>query len=161
MRGKLPELHCNVLLVSNCGEKVMKRRKIMEQICPITFLACLTFSPGLENNQALKWCSDSFPPMMTYILCVENCQNYILIHSCLPIAGRLFQDVWKFHGHRITECNIQDYFQPMDSLGSISVLKIMGIKINNATFAAYWRNMGILLMYACKLQSKNYKRGKF
>ena len=44
--------------------------------------------------------------MVTYILCVENCQRYILTHSCLPIAGRLFYNVRKFHGPRIWECNI-------------------------------------------------------
>ena len=38
-------------------------------------------------------------------MCVENCQNYILTHSCLPIARRLFYNVRKFHGPRIWECN--------------------------------------------------------
>ena len=68
----------------------MKSRKNMGQISFIVFLAFLIFSPGLENSQISKFGSDSFPRMVTYILCVENCQNYILMHSCLPIAGRLF-----------------------------------------------------------------------
>ena len=80
MRGKLSEFNCNVLLVSNRGEKVMKWRKTVGQICPIVFLAFQTFSPGLENNKTSKCGSESFPRMMTYILCVENCQSYILTH---------------------------------------------------------------------------------
>jgi hypothetical protein len=78
MCGKLPELHCNALLVSNRGEKVMKQRKTMGKICPIVFLAFQTFSPGLEKNKTSKCGFKSFPHMVTYILCVENCQNYIL-----------------------------------------------------------------------------------
>ena len=50
MRGKLSELHCNELAVSNRGEKVMKSKKTMGQICPTVFLVFLTFSPGLEKN---------------------------------------------------------------------------------------------------------------
>ena len=80
------ELHCNVLLVSNIGEKVMKSRTTMGQICPIVFLAFQT----LEKNKTSKFGSESFPRMVTYFLCVKNCQNYILTHSCLPIPRRLF-----------------------------------------------------------------------
>ena len=68
----------------------MKSRKIMGQICPIAFLAFLTFSPGLEDNQTSKYGSDSFPHNVTYILSVEECQKYILMHSYLRIAGILF-----------------------------------------------------------------------
>ena len=82
MRGKLSELHCKATLVSNRGEKVMKWRKTVGQICPIVFLAFHTFSPGLENNERSKCDSESFPLMVTYNLCVENCQSYILTHSC-------------------------------------------------------------------------------
>ena len=45
----------------------------------------LTFVPQFETNDTLQCSSDSFPRMVTYILCVENCQNTILMHSCLPI----------------------------------------------------------------------------
>ena len=76
------------------------------KICPIVFLAFQTFSPELENKETSKYGSESFPYMVTYILCVENCQNFILTHSCLPIAGKLFYNVKKFHGPRIWECNI-------------------------------------------------------
>ena len=50
------------------------------------------FSPilRLETNNTLQCSSDSFLGMVTYILCLESCHNYILMHSCLPIAGRLF-----------------------------------------------------------------------
>ena len=44
--------------------------------------------------------------MVIYILCVENFQNKMLTHSCLPISGRLFFNVRKLHGPRISECNI-------------------------------------------------------
>ena len=44
--------------------------------------------------------------VLTYILYVENCQSYILTHSCLPIAGRLFYNVKTFHGPGISECNL-------------------------------------------------------
>ena len=102
MCGKLSELHCQATLVFNRGEKVMKWRKTVGQICPIVFLAFETFSPGLENNKTSKWCSENFPCRMTYILCVENCQTYILTHSYLPIVGKLFYNVGKFNGPRIS-----------------------------------------------------------
>ena len=94
------------MLVSIRGEKVMKWRKTVGQICPIVVVAFKTFSPGLENNKTSECGSKSFPRMMTYILYVENCQSYILTHSCLPIAGRLFYNVRKPHGARVLECNI-------------------------------------------------------
>ena len=86
----LSSLNVMHFFVSNCGEKVMKRRKTMGQICPIVFRDFLTLTPGLENNKTSKCGSESFPRMVTYILCVENGQNYISMHSCLPIAERLF-----------------------------------------------------------------------
>ena len=57
---------------------------------PIVFLAFQTFSSGLDKNKTSMCGSESFPRMVTYILWVENCQNYILTHCCLPIPGRLF-----------------------------------------------------------------------
>ena len=89
MHGKLSELHCNVLLFSNRGENVWKTRG---QICPILFLKLsMTFSLRLENNVKLQCecSSDNFPCLVTYILYMENCWNCILMHTCLPIAGRL------------------------------------------------------------------------
>ena len=78
----------------------------MGQICHTVFLHFMTFSLPLETNDALQCSSDSFSRMVIYILCVENCQNYISTHSCLSIEGRLFYNVRKFHGLRISECNI-------------------------------------------------------
>ena len=112
MCGKLSELHCKATLVSNRGEKVMKWRKTLG---PIVFLAIQTFSPGMENKEPSKCGSESFPRMMTYILCVENCQSYILPQSCLPITGRLFYNVRKFWGPRILECNIPNYIPKLFS----------------------------------------------
>ena len=66
MSEKLSEIHCNALLVSNRGGKVMKWRKTVGQICPIVFLAFQTFSPGMENNKISKCDSESFPCMVTY-----------------------------------------------------------------------------------------------
>ena len=68
----------------------------MGQICPIVFLAFQTFSPGLENQETSKCISESFKRMVTHFLCVENCQSYILTHSCLLIVGRLFYNVKYF-----------------------------------------------------------------
>jgi hypothetical protein len=60
---------------------------------PIIFLAFQTFSPGLEKIEATKCGSENFPRTVTYILCVEKCQNHILMHSCLPIPGRPVKNV--------------------------------------------------------------------
>ena len=103
MHGKRSELHCNTSLVSNCGEKVMKWRKTVEQIRPIVFLAFQTFSPGLGSTETSKCDSESFTRTVTYFMCVKNCQSYCnnLTHRCLPIARRLFYNVTKNHGPRI------------------------------------------------------------
>ena len=100
MCGKLSELNCNAVSASNCGEKVIKWRKIVGQICPIVFLVFQTFSPGLENKEISKCLSERFPCMVTYILSAENCLSYILTHSYLQIAGRVFYNVNNFHGPR-------------------------------------------------------------
>ena len=105
-RGKLSELHYDVLLFSNRREKVGKTRKTRGQICPIVCIPFMTFSPRLEKNNMYQCSSDSFPCIVTYFLCVKNCQIYIFMHSCLPIAGRLFYNVRKFYVTRIWECNI-------------------------------------------------------
>ena len=87
MCGKLSKLHCKATLVSNRGEKVIK------------------LLHGIREQQESKCGSERVPRMMTYMLCVENCQSYMMTQSCLPIAGRLFYIVRKFHGPRISECN--------------------------------------------------------
>ena len=65
----------------------------MHQSWDKVFLAFQTFSPGLEKNEATKCGSENFPRTVTYILCVEKCQNHILMHSFLPIPGRPFKNV--------------------------------------------------------------------
>ena len=75
----------------------------------IVFLAFQTFSPGLEKNEISKCGSEIFPHTVTYILRVENCQNLILMHSCLPIPGRPFQNVKTLHGLRISEWNLYKF----------------------------------------------------
>ena len=57
------------------------------------FILFMTFSPGLETNDTLQCSSDSFPHMVTYILCVENCE-------------KLHFDAWLSpnHGETVLEC---------------------------------------------------------
>ena len=43
----------------------------MGQICPIDFLAFQTFSLALEKNETSKCGIESFPRMVTNILCVK------------------------------------------------------------------------------------------
>ena len=47
-----------------------------------------TFSPQLEDNDTLKCSSDSFPHWPHISGCVQNCQNYISMYHCSPIAER-------------------------------------------------------------------------
>ena len=72
---------------------------------------CKTFSPQLENNKTLKFSSDSFAHTLRYMVNVENCQNYIEMYQCPPIAGRRYKIALKFGGLRILECNISKSFQ--------------------------------------------------
>ena len=54
------------------GEGHEMENQTVGQICPIVFLAIQIFPPGLENNETSKCGTDSFPRMMTYMLCVEK-----------------------------------------------------------------------------------------
>ena len=97
--------HTSLLRFSSIqGRKFEKQ----SNFCPVVFLAFQTFSPGLEKNKATKFGSENFPRTVTFILYVEKCQNHILMHSCLPIPGRPFQNVRKLHGLRISEWNISN-----------------------------------------------------
>ena len=73
-----------------------------------------TFSPRLENNDTLKCSSDSFAHTLRYVVNVENCQNYIEMYHCPPIAGRRSQIALKLGGLRISECNIRNTFKETD-----------------------------------------------
>ena len=68
------------------GRRFEKQGKLWDKV----FLAFKTFSPGLEKNEATKCGSENFLRTVTYILCVEKCQNHIWMHSFLPIPGRPF-----------------------------------------------------------------------
>ena len=93
---KLSESHFDVLLFSNPGDSVWKAKKTMGQICPTLFLHLMTLSPRLENKNVFQCSSDSLPCMVIYILCVENCWNYILTHSCLHRLwhSEVFSTIW-------------------------------------------------------------------
>ena len=60
----------------------------LSRICPIVMCLFRTFSPRLENNDTSKCSSDSFAHTLRYVVNVENCQNYIEMYQCPPIAGR-------------------------------------------------------------------------
>ena len=47
-----------------------------------------TFSPRLEDIDTFQCSSDSFPHWPHISGCVQNCQNYISMYRCSPIAGR-------------------------------------------------------------------------
>ena len=51
-----------------------------------------TFSPGLEDIDTFQCSSDCFPHWPHISGCFQNCQNYILMYHCSPIAGKRF---WK------------------------------------------------------------------
>ena len=84
------QYHILMFCVSPIPGSRFKKEEKYGKYFPIVFLVFQTFSPGLEKNETSICCSESFPRTLMYILCVENCQNYILTHSCLPIPGRLF-----------------------------------------------------------------------
>ena len=77
--------------------RLQTQEKLRDRFVPQFPPHFMTFSPQLEIYNALECSSHSFPRMVISILCVANCQNYILTHSCLPIAGRLFYNVKKCH----------------------------------------------------------------
>ena len=47
-----------------------------------------TFSPRLEDIGTFQCSSDSFPHRPHISGCVQNCQNYISMYCCSPIARR-------------------------------------------------------------------------
>ena len=81
----LTEFHFNEALISNSGEKVPESKKARVYICPLLSTKNKIFSPGLENNNTLKCISDNFPNMLTYMLFLKKCWNYISMYRCSPI----------------------------------------------------------------------------
>ena len=81
----------------------------LSQICPIVMCLFRTFSPRLENNDTLKYSSDSFAHTLIYVVNVENCQNNIEMNQSPPIAGRRSQIVFNvMHSgsQSITYCTV-------------------------------------------------------
>ena len=91
----------NYIAMYPCSQIAGRSRKTIGKMCSVVFLVFQTFSPQLENNNTLQWSFDNFTCMVTYILCIENCWNYTLMHSFLPLAGRLSYNIYKFHDTRI------------------------------------------------------------
>ena len=104
-----------------------------------SFLHFMTFSPQLETNNVLQCSSDSFPCMVIYILSVENCQNYISLHSCLPITRRLFFIVGPFYGPRIWECNFGNLVIALITIPTLMTMIIL-------TTIIYLMNLIILII---------------
>ena len=65
-----------------------------------------TFSPQLENNDTVRYSSDSFAHTLRYVVNVENCQNYIEMYQYPPITGIRSWIALKLGGLRISRCNI-------------------------------------------------------
>ena len=72
------------------GNFTLFKFRLRSQILTHSFHSFWTFSPWLDNNKTSKCNFDSFPCMVTYMLCVEKCWNYISVHHCPPIAERLY-----------------------------------------------------------------------
>ena len=58
----------------------------LSRICPIVVCLFRTFSSQLGNNDTSKFSSDSFAHTLRYVANVKNCQNYIEMYQCPPIA---------------------------------------------------------------------------
>ena len=84
MSGKFSGIHLNVSLFSNQGEKVLNSIKARGQIFTELFTRIRTFSPAFGNNNTLKCILD----MLTYMLFLEYCWNYISKYFCSLILGR-------------------------------------------------------------------------
>ena len=76
--------HCSPIVLQLQGESPGN----LSRICPIVMCLFRTFSLQLENNDTSKCSSDSFAHTLRYVVNVENCQNYIEMYQCPPIAGR-------------------------------------------------------------------------
>ena len=86
---KLSEVHFDVSLFSNPGDKVLVLVESTGHICPIVFLLLKTLSLGLKNNDTVKCNSDNFPGMLTHVVFLESCQNYTSMYHCYPIQGTI------------------------------------------------------------------------
>ena len=86
------------------------------------------------NFLVMQCSSGSFSHMVIYILCVENCQNYIWVHRCLPILGRLLYNVRKLHRPRTWECNLPIWVQRAEWLHLDSPTEVWKHQTSNNIF---------------------------
>ena len=101
--ANLLELHFNVLLFFNQGDKVLKT---IGQIFLLLSTIIKILSPSLENNVSLKFISDSFPTMLTYVVLLENCFIYMSTYWWSPFQATRFIFMLKFYVVRISEFDI-------------------------------------------------------
>ena len=94
------------LLFFNRREKVWKCRKTRVQICLKVFYFSWSSPRNWRSPMYCNLVLTIFHTLWSYILCMENYRNCILMHSCLPIVGRLSLNVYKFHGTRLQERNL-------------------------------------------------------
>ena len=95
--AKLSELHFNVLLFSNCGEKVLK-------ICPESVPLLCAFS-GPSPCDWRTMIHQNVVLTLRYVVNVVNCKNYIEMYQCPPIPGRV-QRIYNVNTNvRLTDSN--------------------------------------------------------
>ena len=99
--AKLSKLLFTESLFSNPGDKVLKSRKIMGQICPVLSTRIRTLSPGLENNDSVKSSFDNFATQLTYLVKLENYRKNNPMYRFFPIHWTSFQFMLKFDVVRI------------------------------------------------------------
>ena len=102
VRGKFSETNFVASFFSNPGEKVWKARKTLSHSFP-----CFSnLLPGIGEKRSNKWWFWEFSMHRDIYFVCGKCQNHILMHSCLQILGRPFQNVRNLHGLRISEWNL-------------------------------------------------------
>ena len=75
------------------GRRFEKQGKLWKNLSH-SFPCFSNLLPGLEKNETSMCGSESFPCMVTYIFCVENCQNYMAMAAwkdfkkCLKASWR-------------------------------------------------------------------------
>ena len=54
----------------------------------LSFIHVMALSPWLKNNSTLKWISDNFPGMLTYVKLLEFSWNYISMYLLSPFKRK-------------------------------------------------------------------------
>ena len=73
-------------------EKNVRRWEI--QVCPLLSTRIRTLSPGLENNNTLKYWSGIFPTTLIYAVMVENSWKNSTMYGCPPIQRKHYELCW-------------------------------------------------------------------